>query len=117
QRFAGLAAPTGLSVPTAGGGGAPNAYGPVSNFFSNANFQQSLTSNNPENFELAFGNTTGFVYFPLIGNLLMETNAVAIAGSGNIGVSRADGSSNSSWAYASTLFGSFADVTRAPRVQ
>ncbi len=96
DRVPGQASPVGLSVPVAGGGGAPNAVGPVSTFYNNPNFAYTVISGGPENFELKFTGTP-FVYDPAVGNLLVE---IVTTGPASVfSVSRAAGSAEASRSY------------------
>lgn len=106
----------GLAIPTAGGGGTPNATGAVTNFFTNAAYSVVITSSGSNNFtEVVFpGN---FVYDPNLGNLLVEmVIATTFGQSIDLHVSRAAGSAESSRAYVTTRFGNAASNTTASRM-
>lgn len=101
NRVPGQASPTGLSVPVAGGGGAPNATGAMTTFFNNPNYSYTVISGGPNNFEMKFTGTP-FIYDPSQGNLLFEivTNATQSTWS----VSRAAGSAEASRSYVGGSF-------------
>lgn len=114
-RTPGVASPAGLSVPS-GLAGAPNAVGPMSGFYSNSAFTKTVSAPGTEDFSLAFESVPGFVYFPGVGNLLMQVHAITGASQG-MAISRADGGPDSSRSFVSVAFGSQEDPTRAARVQ
>lgn len=70
-RVPGLKPPEGLDVPAAGGGGAPNAVGAMSTFYSKR-FDQVFTGASRDNFQMLL-HQTPFVFDPAVGNLLIET--------------------------------------------
>ena len=106
----------GLAIPTAGGGGTPNATGAMTTFFSNPTYVAVLTGSSTTNFEVHFpGN---FVYNPALGNLLVEVVCTAdLTGNVDLAVSRAAGSTESSRSYVTDRFGSAESPTTASRMQ
>ncbi len=119
-RTPGVGAPTGLDYPT-GASGAPNATGPLFPYFSNPSFSQTFVAGvapAAEDFQLAFNASPGFVYFPGMGNLLMETKST-MGATLDLAVSRSSSGSDSSGAYASSRFGNGTTLAEgtAPQVQ
>jgi hypothetical protein len=106
----------GLSIPTAGGGGGPNALGAMTTFFQNPTYSITIAASttNGTNFsEMVLGGS--FVYNPALGNLLVEI--VSSAGATlDLAVSRTSGSAESSRAYSSTRFASTESPTTATRM-
>lgn len=97
DRVPGQSAPTGLDVPVAGGGGAPNALGAVSTFYNNPAYSYTVVSGGAANFEMVVVGTP-FVFDPAQGhNLLVEINANGPPSF--FSVSRAAGSAESSRSY------------------
>jgi hypothetical protein len=93
SRIPGQYSPAGLSIPVSGGGGAPNAVGAMTTFFNDPDYSITVHSGGPENFEMVFTGTP-FIYDPAQYNLLVEV--VANGAFAQFGVSRADGSAESS---------------------
>ncbi len=121
SRVPAVVAPAGLDIPTAGGGGAPNATGPLFQYFSNPAFSQTIVAGAApleEDFQFALNGSPGFVYFPGMGNLLMETNTV-VGATLDLAVTRSDSGGDSSASYTTTRFGSGTTVgiDSAPQVQ
>lgn len=87
-RVPGLNAPAGLDVPAAGGGGAPNALGAMSTFYSKG-FDQVFTGASASNFQMLL-HQTPFVFDPAVGNLLIETQLAANLGMSVWGVPLGD---------------------------
>ncbi len=112
-----LAPPAGLDIPTAGGGGTPNASGAMSTFFANAALSIPITTSGTANWtEFKFPGT--FVFDPAQGNLLVEIVAVATLGAGvDLTVSRAAGSPEATRAFNTTRFGAATSTTTATRMQ
>jgi hypothetical protein len=81
-----LPATGGLDVPAIGGGGAPNAIGPMQDFFTG--FVNHTGVNDPEDFSLIFDGTP-FIYDPALGNLLSEIYITDLTG--GMSISRAAG--------------------------
>lgn len=94
-RIPGQNSPTGLSVPLLGGGGAPNAVGEMTTFYSNPNFSITTGAGGPTSFELVFIGTP-FVYDPSQHNLLVEVVANGTFPSNPLNVSRTAGGPESS---------------------
>lgn len=106
----------GLAIPTAGGGGTPNANGAVTTYFSNPAYTINITNQGANNFgELVFpGN---FVYNPALGNLLVELVVSSTFGNTiDLSVSRSAGSAESSRAYTTTRFAPAESFTTATRM-
>ena len=99
----GVNSPAGLSVPSAGGGGGPNASGPMTDFFVDPNWSHTVNSTGPNDFGMVFTGTP-FTYDPSTENLLVE---IVTDGPGPtfLDVSRADGSAESSRAFNTVRFG------------
>jgi hypothetical protein len=87
----------GLQAPVAGGGGAPNASGPMTDFYANPTYQATFTAVSPSNFQMSFEGTP-FDYDPALGNLLVEF-VVTSPSPTTLNVSRAVGGPQSSRAY------------------
>ncbi len=113
-RTPGVVPPGGLDVPASGGGGAPNATGAMTDFFSAANFMYTVIAGGSANFEMEFTGTP-FVYDPAQGNLLVEI-VCADTLDNSMSVSRAAGSTESSRSFADTRFGAQASSTTATRM-
>jgi hypothetical protein len=77
------------------GGGAPNAIGPMHDFYS-APTTHTVVGAGPENFAMTFDGTP-FVYDPAQGNLLMEIYITNLTS--GITISRCAGSAEASRAY------------------
>lgn len=106
----------GLAIPTPGGGGGPNAIGPMSLFYANpAHFINVTGAQSGVNFS-QFRLNGSFDYNPSAGNLLLEIVCETSANFLEMGVSRALGSAESSRAYTSTRFGGAATPGEAIRV-
>jgi hypothetical protein len=106
----------GLSIPTAGGGGGPNALGAMTTFYQNPAYTQTFTgaTTNGTNFS-QFVLPGTFIYNPANGNLLVEI--VSITGATlDQAVSRTSGSAESSRAYTSTRFAPAESPTTATRM-
>jgi hypothetical protein len=87
--------PAAPAAPVEGGGGAPNATGPMHQFYSDRSIQ-AFTSAGSSNFQMQFAGTP-FVYDPALGNLLVETVVTQrVVGAA---VSRAAGSAESTRSY------------------
>jgi hypothetical protein len=112
-----LSAGGGLAIPTAGGGGTPNASGAVSNFYTNAAYSATVTAASTTNFgEIHFPGS--FVYDPALGNLLVEIVCTSTFGATvDTTVSRSAGSAESSRAYTTTRFAPAESNTTASRMQ
>jgi hypothetical protein len=109
------AAAGGLNIPTAGGGGGPNAVGAMHTFYSNPDYTLTITAPSPANFS-EFKLPGSWIYNPAQGNLLVEI--VSIAGPTlDLAVSRTSGSAESSRAYTSTRFTPAASPTTALRME
>jgi hypothetical protein len=115
-RTPGAAPPGGLDIPTQGGGGTPNAAGPMTEFYNNANTSFTINAFNANNFSEMVFDGTPFVYNPAQGNLLVEI-VVPAEPNVTLHVSRAAGSTESSRAFASTRFGAQASTATATRMQ
>jgi hypothetical protein len=87
----------GLQAPAAGGGGAPNADGPMTDFFVDETYAATFTAASPSNFQMSFVGTA-FDYDPALGNLLVEF-VVTTPSPTTLNVSRAVGGVQSSRAY------------------
>jgi hypothetical protein len=105
SRTPNVAPPVGLDIPVAGGGGAPNATGAMTTFYSNAAHSQVITLAGTEAWtEFLFNGS--FEYDPAQGNLLVEIVVSATFGAGvDLTVSRSAGSAEASRAFATTRFG------------
>lgn len=119
-RTVGVLAPAGLDIPS-GGDGAPNATGVLFPYFTNAAYSTTLVAGVApiaEDFQLAFNSTPGFVYFPGIGNLLMQTQTT-VGATTDVGVTRALNGADSSVTFATSRFGNGSGVSldAAPLVQ
>jgi hypothetical protein len=108
----------GLAVPAPGGGGAPNATGPMHLFFSNSNYSASFSGQLPTNFQMVLEGAP-FTYDPAQGNLLVEivSNADRLLGGVDLTVSRSAGSGEASRAYLSTRFASGESPITATRME
>lgn len=117
DRTPGAAPPGGLDIPTAGGGGTPNATGPMSVFFTDPVLSRTITITGPEAWtEMTFDGS--FDYDPNQGNLLLEVVSNAVLGqSSDLAVSRCGGSADASRSYTTTRFGAAANGATATRVQ
>lgn len=114
SRVPGVLPPAGLSVPRQIGAGYPNAVGPLTVFYNNPAFSQTFfggVAPNAENFQMTFNSTPGFVYFPGVGNLLMETNTTVGSSTLDLLVSRRSNGPDSSMAYSTNLYGDGNGVT------
>ncbi|MEZ6234264.1 MAG: GC-type dockerin domain-anchored protein [Phycisphaerales bacterium] len=101
------AAPLFLGIPVQGGGGAPNAAGPMSVFY-NAPSVFTINAAGNENFtEMRFNGS--FVYDPGQGDLLIEIVAPS-AGNTSMSVSRAAASAESTRAYDGMSFAANANI-------
>lgn len=98
-RIPGVNSPPGLSIPDMGGGGTPNASGPMTDFFNDPNWQYTVVSGGSENFEMIFTGTP-FLYDPSTENLLVEI----VTNGPDLSVSRTTGSAESSRAYNTVRF-------------
>jgi hypothetical protein len=106
----------GLAIPTAGGGGAPNANGAMTTFYSNPAHMATLSGSSTTNFELGF--TGAFVYDPALGNLLVEIVSVCdLLTSADLAVSRSAGSAEASRSYSTTRFAPAESPTTATRME
>lgn len=114
SRLPGLASPAGLSLPDGPGGG-PNAIGSMHDQWVSSNVSVNLTAED-DAFPLGLAADDGFVYFPGIGNLLLEVTATQYPDSEFTPMWRSDGSVDSSRSYRSNV-GDLEDFTRALRVQ
>jgi hypothetical protein len=103
----------GLQGPVAGGGGAPNAVGPMTDFFADPTYTRTFTTASPSNFQMTFEGTP-FEYDPALGNLLVEI-VVVDPDPTTMNVSRAVGGNQSSRAY--TVTTPVPDPTSALRVE
>lgn len=102
----------GLSVPIAGGGGGPNANGPMTTFYTNPATSFTFTTFGSDDFQMVFNGA--FVYDPNAGNLLVE---FVVPNAGNLlHVSRSSGSAESSRAYTSSEYGDSESTTTATRM-
>ena len=114
SRIPGVASGSGgLSIPTVGGGGGPNASGAMSTFYSNAATSFTFTGASSSNFQMGFNGS--FVYDPNQGNLLVEI-VVPSAANLTLAVSRAAGSAESSRAYSGMRFAAGESPTTATRM-
>ncbi len=114
SRTPGVAPPTGLDIPASGGGGAPNATGAMSDFFTATGFSHLVVAGGSANFEMEFTGTP-FVYDPGQGNLMVEIVCTNTTNT-TMSVSRAAGSAESSRAFANTPFGTATSPTTATRM-
>ncbi len=106
----------GLSVPIAGGGGGPNASGPMTDFFVNPTYTATFVAFGPNNFQMVLTGTP-FDYTPANGNLLVEIVVTAVFGAGiDLHVSRSAGSAESSRSYTTTRFGAAESPGTATRM-
>jgi hypothetical protein len=117
SRTPGVASPAGLSVPTPGGGGTPNANGAMSDFFVNAAYAATFAGQAPTNFQFVLDGTD-FNYDPSLGNLLVEivSNTDLNSPSIDLTVSRAAGSAEASRSYSTLRFGATESPTTATRM-
>ncbi len=117
SRTPGVASPTGLSIPTPGGGGAPNASGAMTDFFVDATYSATFAGQGSENFQFQLDGTD-FLYNPSLGNLLVEivSNTDLNSPSTDLTVSRAAGSTQASRAYSTQRFGNAESPTTATRM-
>src|SRR5690606_29729532 len=99
--------------PSLSGGGAPNASGPMTDFYSNSSVMHTVVAGGVNNFELVFDGTP-FIYNPALGNLLVEV--VATNSNTTYSVSRSDGSTEASRAYIGGRFGGAMSPTTAARM-
>lgn len=105
----------GLSIPTPGGGGTPNASGAMTTFFSNPALSMTFSGFSSSNFQMAFNGS--FNYDPSLGNLLVEiVNTSTFGSSIDLTVSRAAGSAESSRAYWTNRFTPAESPTTATRM-
>src|SRR5688572_13531515 len=72
----------GLSIPTAGGGGTPNAVGAMTTCYSNPSYVLVVTAASSTNFS-EFVLPGSFIYNPANGNLLVEIVTTAGAAGGD----------------------------------
>ncbi len=114
SRTPGVAPPTGLDIPASGGGGAPNATGTMTDFFTATGFSHLVAAGGSANFEMEFTGTP-FVYDPALGNLMVEIVCTNTTNT-TMSVSRAAGSAESSRAFVNTPFGNQASFTTATRM-
>lgn len=104
----------GLATPVQGGGGGPNASGPMTTFYSNPTTSFTITAFGANNFsEMVFHGS--WVYDPSLGNLLVEI-VVPDPANTTLTVSRAAGSAESSRAYDGTRFTNGESPTTATRM-
>jgi len=119
SRTPGVAGPVGLSIPTPGGGGTPNAQGAMSDFFINPTYAPPPFVNfGPNNFQMVIDGTD-FDYDTTLGwNLLVEivSNADLNSGTIDLHVSRSAGSAEASRAYSTQRFGNAESPTTATRM-
>jgi hypothetical protein len=110
-RVPGVGSPAGLSVPDPGGGGTPNASGPMTDFFVDPNWQYTVIAGGSENFEMVFAGTP-FFYDPSTENLLVEI----VTNGPDLSVSRTAGSPEASRAFNTARFGAGESPTTATRM-
>lgn len=115
SRVPGVAAPDGLSAPT-GTGGIPNASGPMIPYVASAPYSFSWTSVRDDASPIVF-NSPGVVYFPNLGNMLMEVNTVVPASAQDVTIGKVLGGSLGSYAVKSTRFGTYAAPTSSMRAE
>jgi hypothetical protein len=85
----------GLQIPDVGGGGVPNATGPMQDFFSQTGVSFTPVAPSPSDFQFSLDGN--FTYDPAQGNLLMEIYLTNITS--GFTISRCAGSAEASRAY------------------
>jgi hypothetical protein len=94
---------SGLDQPDFRGGGSPNAFGRLSPFSVNPAYTATFSGASTSNFQMDFASPHGFVYFPALGNLLMELQT-SVPLTLSVGVSMGASDDNASRAFTSAVF-------------